>query len=128
MVPPSTKQIVYSIFIENVDYSITNDLITKEFNQLNLGTVEAVEMIEKRIDTWQKKNKFWQVRVYFSTWNEVNPYAVWLRSKLDSCNNIKIVHNYYKNTAGDVEQWTMERGQSVINIDLENYDCDNYAW
>ena len=58
MVPPSTKQIVYSIFIENVDYSITNDIITKEFNQLNLGTVEAVEMIEKRIDTWQKKTNF----------------------------------------------------------------------
>lgn len=58
------------------------------------------------------------MRVYFSTWNEVNPYAVWFRSKLDTCNNLKLVHNFYKNKAGDVEQWEMERGQSIINVDL----------
>lgn len=56
METPTTKHIVYRIFIGNVDYNLTKEDITKEFNQMNLGTVEEVEMIEKKLIHGKKTN------------------------------------------------------------------------
>lgn len=109
--------VVYSIFINNVNFSTRKKEITEEFNKMNLGKIEHVEMIEKSIPSWRGNTNFWQVTVYYSTWNESNSYALNLRNNLD--NGIHQVHNYWKNATEDPEEWQLENNKPVRKVDLD---------
>jgi hypothetical protein len=120
----STKPIVYSIFINNVKHTRTKEEILRELNQMELGKVEDVQMIEKSISSRRGKINFWQVTVYYSSWNEANSYALKLRNDLGG--GINFIHSYNKNAADGPEEWCLERFKPIkppiTAVDIASYD------
>jgi hypothetical protein len=94
MTPISNDQdprpIVYSIRIMRVERNIGNSDVLSIVKQLNLGSVETLEM-KPMVD--ENDEQYWQFNIHFNEWNTDNPQAMLLRAKLDWEINVKLVYD-----------------------------------
>lgn len=83
------KQNIPVLCIPRVHRNINETRIRNIFDELNMGTIERIDIVSKKND---KENKFNRVFIHYHEWND-SENAVIARERLLEGNDIKIIYD-----------------------------------